>query len=649
MEQEKNFLDRIKSKTKILQMYSSGPSNDLFYLGDSFDNSDYIDFSKAENKDKLPLVDNGRITLGIKNTTRWMPRNVIIGEESNGFFGTNHSAYVDAQSDIGYKYHFVDNPTSRNPNNINDGNPLTFFEYEQINISQKTTSSKDFEYKYIVNSGSDVPETYVDWSKFSSDPLKLNITLESETAQMANYIKVVPYFGTTDSISRDVIVKKIEIVNDSDQIENILPRQIYISSTFIPSSTDSPKDFFYREAKINFSERKVKRINIYFEQVQYSEIKLKHAYFKPDPTLSLNTPYANQQRFSPEEATITSSMSYRQIPWSSIVYNVSELIPQINQPNLFKSEVYNTKSIDVSLSRNIPVRTGFCVKVRGLDGSFYRITNRFFDDFNNETERLPGYSSITDKNYIEFVSKANVTSNGGYLDPYLSSINSSDLGPSASTGATKLSEDIDAVVNWFNTNNSDDTSTKKFEKLKLDPTFPAVKEETNSFDTKVENKKFRLQLVREFEVLNAQRRNISLRDISVGYESYVDSAEIVSRKYDLPSEIEYMTMSSEIDFSGKFAGSSNEYVKYYISVDDGIKWIPISSIENPFSNIPEVIAFNVNIDKNFKIPGVSYFSQPDIPASVKGFLIKIELTRPVGENITPIIYSYKVGAKVRQL
>lgn len=649
MEQEKNFLDRIKSKTKILQMYSSGPSNDLFYLGDSFDNSDYIDFSKAENKDKLPLVDNGRITLGIKNTTRWMPRNVIIGEESNGFFGTNHSAYVDAQSDIGYKYHFIDNPTSRNPNNINDGNPLTFFEYEQINISQKTTSSKDFEYKYIVNSGSDVPETYVDWSKFSSDPLKLNITLESETAQMANYIKVVPYFGTTDSISRDVIVKKIEIVNDSDQIENILPRQIYISSTFIPSSTDSPKDFFYREAKINFSERKVKRINIYFEQVQYSEIKLKHAYFKPDPTLSLNTPYANQQRFSPEEATITSSMSYRQIPWSSIVYNVSELIPQINQPNLFKSEVYNTKSIDVSLRREIPSRTGFTVKVKGLDGSFYRITNEFYRYFESLEMKLPAFKSITNSNYKNYVTNSSVISDGGGYDPYLSSINSSDIGAIPTSGAPQKLAEIDAIVTWFNTTTADGTPAEKYSKLNLDPTFAAVREETNSSDTRTDNKRYKVQLVREFEALNAQRRNISLRDISVGYESYVDSAEIVSRKYDLPSEIEYMTMSSEIDFSGKFAGSSNEYVKYYISVDDGIKWIPISSIENPFSNIPEVIAFNVNIDKNFKIPGVSYFSQPDIPASVKGFLIKIELTRPVGENITPIIYSYKVGAKVRQL
>lgn len=649
IEQENNFINRIKSKAKILQMYSSGPSNDLYYLGDSFDSSDYIDFSKSENKDKLPLVENGRVTLGIGKVNRWIPRSAVVEAGSNGFFGSNHSVYMSSGTDLNYKYHFIDNPTARNINHINDNNPLTFFEYEQINILQKTSGSKDFEYKYLVNSGSDLPETYVDWSQFNSTSLKLNLSLERETAEKANYINIVPYFGTTDSQSKNVLVNKIEVIDELNQAHDVLPRPIYISSTFIPSTIDSAKNFYYREAKINFAERKIKKINIHFEQVESSDVKVKHVYFRPDPTLASNTPYANQTRFSPEEPTVVSSMLYPEVSWSGISYNISELVPQVNQPNLFKAEVYNTKSIDVSLTRDIPSRTGFTVKVKGLDGSFYRITNRFFENFNSETSKLSGFNSITNSNYKDYVSNGRVLSDGGYVDPYLSSINSSDIGATPTSGATQLLTDIDAIVTWFNTTTADGTPAQKCLKLNLDPTFTAVREETNSSDTRTDNRRYRVQLIREFEVLDAQRRNISLRDISVGYETYLDSVEVISRRYDLPSEIEYLTISSESDFSGEFNGTSSEYIKYYISVDDGSRWIPISSIEDPFSSIPEVIAFNLNIDRNFRIPGVSYYNQPDIPASIKSFIVKLELTRPSGTNITPIVYSYKVGAKVRQL
>ena len=649
VEQENNFINRIKSKMKILQMYSSGPSNDLYYLGDSFDSADYVDFSRTENKDKIPVIENGKLFLGVTNLNKWVPRSIILQQESNGTLGSNHTVYSSAGYELNYKYHFIDNPTSRNINHIQDNNPITFFEYEQINVLNKSTQSKSFEYKYKVDSGPNIPTSYKDWSSFESNSLNLVITLESETAAKANYVNIVPYFGTTDSNSKDVIVHKIEVINELDQVENILPKPIFISSTFIPSSIDSIKNSYYKEAKITFLERKVKKINIHFQQLDHSEVKIKHVYFRPDPVLATNTPYANQLRFSPEEPTVVPSMGYPLIPWSNIVYNVSELIPQINQPNLFKSEVYNTKTIDVSLSRNTPSRTGFCVKVKGLDGSFYRITTRFFDNFNNGSERLVGYSAINDTNYREFISSANVNSNGGYLDPYISSINSSNLLSTPDSGTTNLLSDINEMVSWFNTSNLDGTSAQKYEKFKLDPTFAAVREETDSFDTKTETKRYRVQLIREFEILNAQRKSISLRDIDVGYETYLDTAEVISRRYDVPSEIEYITISAESDFSGQSQASSSEHIKYYVSVDDGKNWIPIASIEDPFSNIPEVIAFNLNIDRNFRIPGVSYYNQPDVPSTIKSFLVKIELTRPKGTNITPVVYSYKVGTKVKQL
>jgi hypothetical protein len=122
---------------------------------------------------------------------------------------------------------------------------------------------------------------------------------------------------------------------------------------------------------------------------------------------------------------------------------------------------------------------------------------------------------------------------------------------------------------------------------------------------------------------------------------------MTSRQFDLSSEVEYITLSAESSFTGTLNQSQEDLIKYYISVDN-LNWKRIASIEDPFYGIPEVIAFNQNIDQTFRLPGVEYLSQPQVPASVKSFKVKIEINRPSGQNISPMIYSYKVGTKVRQ-
>jgi len=53
VEKEARFINRIKSKTSILNTYTKSPGTDLFYLGDSFDNLDFIDLAASKN---LPLI-----------------------------------------------------------------------------------------------------------------------------------------------------------------------------------------------------------------------------------------------------------------------------------------------------------------------------------------------------------------------------------------------------------------------------------------------------------------------------------------------------------------------------------------------------------------------------------------------------------------
>ena len=57
IENEKKYSQRIFSKAKVLQMYAQSPAEDIIYTGDSFDNQDYMDFSKMSRTEN-PLVSN---------------------------------------------------------------------------------------------------------------------------------------------------------------------------------------------------------------------------------------------------------------------------------------------------------------------------------------------------------------------------------------------------------------------------------------------------------------------------------------------------------------------------------------------------------------------------------------------------------------
>lgn len=641
IEQENKFMNRIKSKVKVLQMYSSGPSNDLYYFGNSFDSSDYVDFSKLKDSTVIPLIENGQMTLSIGEVKNWVTKYVYIEPISNGYVGNNHEAIRLRDTDLDYQYVFKDTPTSRNKENIRDNNPTTFFEYEQINVKSKPSAARDFEFRYINSSTGASNISYDDWSTFKGNNLILCLTMEAEYAQPANFINILPYFGSGSSITKDVKVTKIEITDEKNIVENVISEPIWISSSFIPSSLDQAKYFFYREAKIRFEERSLKKVQITFEQSQANDVKIKHLYYKPDSTVRAGNPYYGQLRFNPEDPSIVQDLLFPNISWSSKEYDIRSLIPNINTPNILKSEVNNTNSIDVKLQRSIPNRQGYCVQAEGTDGRLYRITRKFVSDFTEiatGSYGLPGFvtnpGSITTADYF---STAQVNSSStDNRSPYISA-----------TTTTEWSSFLDLIVNWFN-GNYQGSSASKYAKFGLVPG-SIRRETTNSSDTQNETRSYKINLVRQYEMLDAERRSIGLRDISVGLEHYSDSAQVVSKRYDVPAEIEYITLSAESAFSGPVAADINDYIEYSLSFDEGVNWVKVSSIESPFKNTPEVLAINQNIEERFRLPGVSYLFPPKIPTSVKNFLLKIDMKKPLSKNVTPILYSYKVGVKVKQI
>ena len=659
VEQENSFIQRIKNKVKVLQMYSNSPANDLFYVGNSFDNSDYVDFSRISNSSLMPLINNGQMTLSTKSTSIWSIRRVYVDENnSNGYIGNNHAAYQFPGEELNYRYFFKDYPLSRNLSGISDGNPLSFFEYEQIHVNEKPQNSRNFEFNYSVPGGANQPTTYKDWSTFSADgKLRLTLVIENDSMDKANYINITPYFGSNGYISKDVVVSKIEITNNKDEVENILKNPIYISSGFIPSSLDVSKNFYYREAKVKFSERKIKFIKIYFEQENYTETKVKHVYFKPyirqyisnTSNLINYNPYYNQERFNPEQPLLSSDYGYSSIPWSEKIYNISQIVPLYNQPNIFKSETGNTSALSVTLKRDIPVKTGWSVEALGSDGKVYYITNQFRSYFDYDVQATPrygltGYDTITATTLGAYITSKLPSGETGSAEGWISNTTETNNGVEVSEAERIANE----IVAWFNQTSQSATKAQKYTKFGfvLD-SVRAVQRDTTT--TKKQTKTFNVDLQRQYEMLDAKRKSISIRDINIGYEEYLDKAEMVSRAFDFKSAIEYLTLSSDVGYSGELNSSDiNKYIKYYISLDGG-SWIEISPIENSSSQTKEVLAFNQNIENTFKIPGIEYYNSPTIPEDPKSVSVKIEIQKPNGENITPIIYSYKLGVKVKQI
>jgi len=643
VEQENNFVNRIKNKVKVLQMYSSAPANDIFYFGGSFDSNDYVNFAKIENKDYLPLIENGAMTLPVISVKVWNPRRVVIDEaNSNGVEGNNHAVYSTAvEEGESFRYFFRDVQDVRNKNNIIDNNPLKYYEYEQINVLSKTSGSQDFEFKYLLSSSNSAEQTTIDWSTFTAEPLKLTLEFDSNSSAKANYVNITPYFGSANYISRDIIVKKIEVTDAKDEVEDILQgNQIYISSSFIPSSIESSKNFYYREANIKFSERSVKKFKIFLEQIDSTPVTIQHLYFVPEVSLSdTQNPYRGQTRFNPYAPSVAAN-SNSDIPWSQeIGFNLSSIIPLSNNPNSFKAEAgqsVNTITVPISLQRQVPNASGKTVKFSVPNDSDFYITSNFFTKYNTIDNQgiISGYSGISNSNSDLYVTK---------ILPNTGNINSGFI--------AELSDSIailQGIVDWFG-NSVQATPEEKLAKFNLPVGSTVSVVDAKSVDTSPDKFNKNIVLNRRYEQKDALRRSISIRDISFGLEEYGDYAQMVSRKFDLSSEIEYITMSSEFKYSGELSSSNQDLIRYYISVDEGSSWKRISPIENAFNGIPEVLAFNQNIDQTFRLPGIEYFNQPAIPSSIKGFLIKIEIFKSTGENITPMIYSYKVGAKVRQL
>jgi len=158
------------------------------------------------------------------------------------------------------------------------------------------------------------------------------------------------------------------------------------------------------------------------------------------------------------------------------------------------------------------------------------------------------------------------------------------------------------------------------------------------FRTKIVNKDIKSGL----EALEAKRYMIGIRDINTAAYEFYGSSVYISKPFNSEKEIKEITMDSVQSIPSYFGKS--EWIKYYVSLDDGKSWIQINRKSDLSTSTKKKIIINQNIPIEGRFNDTIYVDYSEI---VKEFRVKIEVARPNNTiddvYYTPIIYRYSVS------
>lgn len=617
IESEKKYLERIGSKISLLQMYSRSPSNNLYYFGDSFDNMDKVDITKIKER-FVPLISGGQCTLPISRSQSLRARKVYINK-TEGFLGNSHQVKRVSSSDETdiYRFVFEDVPNVGLLTAIGDSNPLTFVEFEVLNVDRSGTGGiegsvpQDWEFTYLnkdsLLSGSSTG--VINWSNFDmTEPLELSYVIEF-AAGKANVIEIVPYFGSNNLLK----IKNIKITRRDGVVSDLLISPIYIGNTLLPADATTAKDYFYNKAVIKFSETEIIKAEIFFEQEMIEQIEIGHIFWKPNypANSSPDSPFIGQSRFNPEGLS-------REV-YEEIEYDLNEIIPESDNPTKFKRNGMVAKNIPLRLKTK-PISYRFWVisfeKDLQFDGSEV-FSKSYFNGW--KTDIAHPEDGINFSNSISFINEV----------------------PSVRYYTSQESALVDLEAFSALVTNAEN------EIIALDGNFDykirnIISEEV-TYNTSGVVSNYYVPVISGRQILPAKRKSIGLRDISVYNEFYSNKAEVVSQIFNYDKPIESIALSVDANVDNSYVNKIN--INYYISVVDG-KWIPISPIQLDSRGIAEVIFFNKNTSEAARLPGAAYLNYPTVPKDVKQVRVKIEMNKNRENNVTPIIYSYELIAKV---
>lgn len=144
------------------------------------------------------------------------------------------------------------------------------------------------------------------------------------------------------------------------------------------------------------------------------------------------------------------------------------------------------------------------------------------------------------------------------------------------------------------------------------------------------------------ELLDANRFLIGIRDISLTNYTYESTSEYVSINYETKKPITAVSITASEDIPDTF-DDSEDWTKYYFSLNDGVDWYPIIPIGLSKKEGYTKYLVNSGTPAEFRDDHIGYLETADDNYNIR---VKIEISRPTGvenaEYFSPIINEYKL-------
>ena len=154
---------------------------------------------------------------------------------------------------------------------------------------------------------------------------------------------------------------------------------------------------------------------------------------------------------------------------------------------------------------------------------------------------------------------------------------------------------------------------------------------------------------------DVSRFAVGIRDIGIYSYSFSESSEFVSKPYISPAPIYKMSVTVDeqipkIFYTGGVTYKENNWIKYYVSVDDGVSWYRISPMnhrdtpsDDGVNMVPHIINVNSDVSKEDRDNPLAYIDNGSPSYSAR---FKAVLSRPTdikdAESYTPTLSSYSL-------
>ena len=141
------------------------------------------------------------------------------------------------------------------------------------------------------------------------------------------------------------------------------------------------------------------------------------------------------------------------------------------------------------------------------------------------------------------------------------------------------------------------------------------------------------------EVFWSPRWMIGIRDINIQSNIYKTTGTMITKPFRVPANIDRVAIESDIFIPSSY-DANTQWVRFYVSPDDGKNWHQIARVQDDIFGLKEVLAFNDPLPEIFKEPGVDYKTTSE---AVKSLRLRIDIDRsPLDTSSAPIVRWFKL-------